>query len=578
MKTMKYTRGEFVRMGGAAALGLAIPDAAEALKAPAPQEGTQDGRADLVVINARVYTVDDRMPRAEAFAVKHGRFIAVGSTGDVRNLAGRGTQVIDAERMTVVPGFIDTHIHPQGVSDLLNANCDVRTIAEIKEVLRKRAAETPPGYWVEGFKYDDTKVKDANGQFRRINRWDLDEAVPNHPVRVSHRGGHIAWFNSKALEMARVTRDIKDPPGGRFDRRADGELTGLVEERATRVFSGVGKQVEVTRAHRQAGVKFASEMMTAGGLTTVGDGGVSPDAAMAYQDAFAAGEMRYRVYLHYGAANLEALKAAGIYTGFGHDWIRFGMIKYSADGSMSGRTARLSQPYVGRPSDYGILTMTEEEIRDGVEAAHRNGYQIEIHANGDVTIDLVLKAYERAHQLWPRAGGAFARHQIEHSTVMNPDLLRRMAAVGVVPSMFTTYVYYHGEKWAEYGEDRMRSMFAARSFLDHGIKVSAGSDYVPGPFEPLMGLQSMVTRKDYTGKVWGENQRVTVDEALRISTIHGAYGSFEEDVKGSITAGKLADFVILGQDPHDVDPDQILKIPVVRTVVGGKTMHPIERV
>ena len=231
---------------------------------------------------------------------------------------------------------------------------------------------------------------------------------------------------------------------------------------------------------------------------------------------------------------------------------------------------RMSTPYVGRPDDYGILTMTQEEIHEAVDEAHRSGWQIGIHANGDVTIDMVLTAYERAQAEWPRED---PRHRIEHCTLVNPDLVRRIKEVGAIPTPFYTYVYYHGDKWGEYGDEKLRSMFAHRTFLDAGIMVAPASDYMPGPYEPMMALQSMVTRTDFRGKEWGPNQRISVDEALRICTLHGAYASHEENLKGTITAGKLADFVLLGQDPHDVDPSVLKDIPIVRTVVGGRTMY-----
>jgi predicted amidohydrolase YtcJ len=375
----------------------------------------------MVLVNGRVFTVDDAQPRAEAFAVKNGRFMAVGSTADVRNLVAQGTQVIDAEGMTVTPGFIDAHCHADGVRDLFSVDLDVRTIAEIKRRLAAKAADTPPDHWVNGFKYDDTKVRDqSTGRYRRINRWDLDEAVPNSPVRVSHRGGHIAWYNSKALGMAGIDRTVEDPFGGRFERTEDGELTGLVEERAQRMFDGVGVSEERTRADRQAGVKYISERMTAAGLTSVHQTGVSIDNLIALQDAY----------------------------GFGDDWLKVGGIKYAADGSCSGRTMAMSTPYEGRPNDYGILTMTQEEIHEVVEDGHRRGFQIGIHANGDLAIDMVLNAYERVQELWPRPD---PRHRLEHCTLVNPDLLRRIKATGSIPTKFWTYVHYHGNKWGREG-------------------------------------------------------------------------------------------------------------------------------
>jgi predicted amidohydrolase YtcJ len=571
-----YTRADFLAKSAAlaAALGLgSLPGCAtpRTSAAPAPGRSSDDFRTapELAVINGRIYTVDDAQPRAEAFAVSNGRFVAVGSTDDVRNLIDPGTQVIDAEGMTVVPGFIDAHSHPAwgGIEELINVNVDLRTIAEIQNALRRRAAQTPPGEWVIGFKYDDTKLRDG----RPLSRRDLDEAVPNHPVMVGHRGGHTAIYNSKAFELAGVTAQTPDPAGGAFGRQ-DGELTGFVAEHANDVFEKLIPSGS-TREQRQAGIKLISELMTAAGITSVHDAGVSQDHAIAYEDAYRAGEMRFRAYmLPLGKAPIFAgLKQAGIRTGFGDEWLRVGAVKFAADGSASERTMRMSTPFEGRPNDYGILTMSQEEIHEVVEDAHRRGYQVGIHANGDVAIDMVLNAYERVQQHWPRPD---PRHRIEHCSLVNDELLRRIKAVGAIPTPFYTYAYYHGDKWANYGQAKMRWMFAHKSFLDHGIRVAGASDYIPGPFEPLMALQSMVTRKDYRGEVWGPNQQVSVGQALRIATLNGAHASFEEDVKGSITAGKLADFVVLAEDPHETEPDRIKDVQVVRTVVGGKTMHP----
>jgi predicted amidohydrolase YtcJ len=528
-----------------------------------PIQATQGPEPDLIVVNGNVYTIDDAIPRAQAFAVKHGRFIAVGSDGDIRNLATRSTTVIDAEGMTVTPGFIDAHCHPSGVNEIIGVNVNLETVGQVQAVLAKKAADTPPGYWVTGYMYDDTKLD------RPVTRLDLDEAVPNHPASVGHRGGHTSVYNSVAFELAGVTVNTPDPPGGHIFREG-GQLTGKVAERARGVFNGVGKREEVTRATRQAGIKFISEAMTRAGLTTVHKTGGGRTALIALQDAYHAGEMKFRMYFFPSRGLYRQLNDAGIRTGFGDEWLRIGAAKFSADGSTSERTMRMSTPYVGRPDDYGILTMTQEEIYEAVDDAHRSGWQIGIHANGDVTIDMVLKAYERAQREWPRND---PRHRIEHCTLINPDLLRRIKAIEAIPTPFYTYVYYHGDKWGEYGEEKLRNMFAHRSFLDAGIPAAPASDYMPGPYEPMMALQSMVTRTDFRGNEWGPNQRVTVDEALRICTMNGAYASHEEHVKGSITAEKLADFVILGEDPNAVDSSTLKDIPILRTVVGGETMY-----
>jgi predicted amidohydrolase YtcJ len=512
--------------------------------------------------------VDDKQPRAEAFAVTNGRFVAVGSTREVRRVLTRRTQVIDAGKKTVVPGFIDAHCHPAmtGIAELLEVDCDRRTIAEIKEAIRARAARTGAGQWVFGFKYDDTKLKDG----RPLTRADLDEAAPKHPVRVEHRGGHTAVVNSPAFTLAGIDARTRDPQGGKFGRDDRRQLTGFVAETAYDLIKKVARQPAATARQRQAGVKLMSQRMTAAGLTTVHDVLASRDDFIAYQDALAAGELRFRVYVLARAEFFEALVAAGVRPGFGNEWLRVGGLKLFCDGSASERTMRMSKPYVGRPGDHGILVITQEKLNEAVRRAHALGFQVGVHANGDVAIDMVLKAYDLALRAHPRAA---PRHRIEHCTLVNPDLLKRIAEQGAIPTPFYTYVYYHGDKWGHYGEERVQWMFAHRSFLDHGIQVAGASDYVPGPYEPLMAIQSMVTRKDYRGRVWGPRQRIKVEEALRVCTIHGAHASFEEKVKGSITEGKLADFVILGEDPHRVAPDRIKDIRVERTVVGGRTVY-----
>jgi len=547
-----------------AAAGLGLPTQA-ALAAAEP--ATLGAAApDYVVINARVFTIDNDQPFAEAFAVKNGRFVAVGSTSDVQNLATVGTEIIDAEGMTITPGFIDAHSHPSGagVNELVQVNADLRSIAEIKSALQERASTTPAGQWIQAFKYDDTKLAEG----RPLNRFDIDDVAPNNPVVVGHRGGHTGVYNSMALALAGITAETPDPDGGRFYRDDDGVLTGLAAEEARYVFRDLIPS-DSSREQRREGVKLISQLMSKAGLTSVHQTGGGRNDMIAYQDAREAGGMYFRMYLFPRGRLFEDLVNAGIRTGMGDDVFRIGAVKFMADGSASERTMRMSTPFEGT-NDYGILTMSQEELHEAVENAHRNDFQIGIHANGDVTIEMVLNAYERAQTLWPRPD---TRHRIEHCSLVNPTLLQRIKDLGVIPAPFYTYVHYHGNKWVDYGEEKMQWMFAHKSFLDYDIPVAPASDYTPGPYEPLMALQSMVTRKDFDGRIWGPNQRITLDQALRICTMNGAYASFEENSKGSITAGKLADFVILADDPHEVDPDQIKNIEIVRTVVGGTTMY-----
>jgi len=518
-----------------------------------------------ILFNGNVITVNSRQPSAQAIAIADGRFLAVGSNDEVRAMASPRTVKIDLAGRTVVPGFIDAHSHPavSGRMHLRQVDCDLRSIAAIQAAIRQRAAQTPPGQWVLGFKYDDTKTSEG----RPLTREDLDAAAPNHPVHVAHRGGHTAYVNSLAMKVAGVSENTPDPKGGRFDRDpSTGRLTGRVSETADEAFEKVIPNI-FTRDDYREGVKIITKMMTRVGVTSVHDAYGSADDLRAYQDARDAGELLMRIYCLIGHWNIDRMIAAGVRTGFGDDWVRVGAMKMTCDGSISERTARLAQPYVGRPNDFGILIMNEEELYAKARKAHEAGWQIGIHANGDAAIDITLRVYERLQREMPRKDPRF---RIEHCTVINDSLVQRIRALGVIPTPFSTYVYFHGEKMREYGAERLGRMFAVRSFLDAGVRVTQNSDYPPGPFEPMMALQSSVTRTDMKGNVWGANQRITVEEAIRVGTINGAYASFEEHLKGSIEPGKLADLVVLGRDPLREDPNSLINIPVERTMVGGR--------
>ena len=537
--------------------------------------GAESGNADLVVTNAKVYTIDSRMPRAEAFAVKNSRFIAVGTNDEMKGLIGKDTRTFDARQMTVVPGFTDCHNHAGGdvlLYEVLVGNpfeVEFVTINSIIDKLRTKARQTPPGTWVEGFFFDDTKLKDK----RELNVHDLDEVSVEHPVVVRHRGGHTSYYNSKALEMAGITKDSKNPPGGTFDRDEKGDLSGRVTDSARGAFNRVGTRPTFTPAQMDQrgkdGIAHISKQFVRYGLTTVHhEGG---DLA-AIQEVRARGELLHRVSYEASGRVLDSMIASGIRTGFGDEWIKFGATaEHTVDGSFSERTMALSTPYPGDKSGYkGNVTDTQDELNAWIEKVHRAGIQVNCHANGDVAIDMFLTAVERAQKLFPRAN---ARPKITHCTLVTDSLVRRIKALDAVPAMFTTYAYYNSDKFVFYGEDLMKRCMAYRSMLDAGVNVAAGSDFSPGPFAPLMGIQGMVTRKGWDGKVWGANQKITVAEAIKVNTLNGAYASGEEAMKGTITPGKLADFVVLSDDPHTIDPEKIKDIKIVRTVVGGNTAY-----
>lgn len=569
MKNNTVTRRSFLGLGAA---GLAVLGR----MSPARAAGVMGARdPDLVVVNARIYTVDSRRPTAEAFAVKEGRFVAVGSTADIRVLAGANTEVFDAQRMTIVPGFNDSHNHAPGnelLYEVLVGNpYDVEfvSVGSIVDKLRERAATTPSDTWVEGYFYDDTKSKEK----RALTLQDLDLVSKDLPVVVIHRGGHTAFYNSKAFAMAGVDHSTPNPPGGTYDRDSDGNLTGRVTDVARERMDSVGKRrqysaQEALRRDRD-GLSHISKQFVRFGLTSVCH---ESGNLLALQQVRERGQLLHRVSYEADGRELEAMISGGMATGLGDEWLRLGATcEHVVDGSFSERTMAMSSPYPGSKTGYkGNLTESQEVLNSWCERVHRAGIQMNCHANGDVAIDHVLTAYERALQAAPRSD---ARPKITHCTLVNDELVRRIKAIGAVPALFTSYAYYNPDKFHFYGEELMKRCMAFRTLLDAGVPAAAGSDFDPGPFSPLMGIQGMVTRTGWNGEIWGANQRISVAEALQVSTLNGAYATREEAVKGSITPGKFADYVILAEDLHTIDPGRIKDIKILRTVVGGITRH-----
>lgn len=525
-------------------------------------------RPDLVLYRGHVITMDPAKPLAQGVAIAGDRILTVGTTAEVRALAGLGTKQVDLAGKTVVPGFIDAHTHPAvaGRMHLRYVDCDLRSVSAIQQALRAEAGRKPAGAWVLGFKYDDTKTSEA----RFLTRDDLDSVSRDHPIYVEHRGGHTAYVNSLALQRAGVSEDSPDPPGGRYQRDStSGRLTGRLLERAKVLFEERIPNT-YTKEDDRAAVKLISQKLAAAGITSAHDAYGTTADLRAYQDAHESGDLLTRIYCLIGYFDIDKMIAAGVRTGLGNEWVRVGAMKATCDGSISERTARLSQPYIGRPNDFGIFFTEESELYAFARKAHEAGWQVGIHANGDAAIDRVLGIYERLQRELPRKDPRF---RIEHCTVINPALVQRIKVLGAIPTPFSTYVYFHGEKMKEYGEERLNRMFALRSFLEAGIRPTLASDYPPGPFEPMMALQSMVTRTDMSGHLWGPKQRISVEEALRVTTLNGAYASYEERLKGSLQSGKLADLVVLGRDPVRENPSSLITIPIERTMVGGRWVY-----
>ncbi len=532
--------------------------------AAAPLVRLERSEPDLVLFNGRIITIHPAAPEATAVAIRDGRFLAVGADRDVLALANSRTRRVDLGRKRVFPGFNDAHAHPwaSGVDALQNVACDKSSIEEIMAALQMRAAKTPAGQWTLGYLYDDGKTP------RPLTRTDLD-AITDHPVLVAHRGGHTAFVNSLALAQAGVTASTPDPAGGRYERDANGALTGRIADKA---LDAVRAKIPntLTREDHRRGVALVSKLYASNGVTSACEADASPDGLQAYQDARESGELTYRVYCHMNVEYLDRYIETGLHSGFGDSLVRIGGIKQFADGSISERTAWLAEPYIGIANFSGLEVGTREELYEHSRKAWLAGFQLATHSNGERAIDRMLGIYEQLSREHPRRDPRF---RLEHCTVITPELVARCRSVGAIPIPFAGYVNFHGDVLHFYGDERANRMFAYRSFIDAGLRPPTSSDYTASPPSPMLWLYSMVTRRDPTGHVWGERQRITLPEALRAATIDGAHASFEEHDKGSIEPGKLADLVVLERDPLTVPSEEWLSIKVERTMLGGAWVY-----
>ncbi len=527
--------------------------------------------ADLVIVNARVVTMDEDTPRAEAIAIRDDRITAIGADDMIRALVTDETQVIDARGRVVLPGFIDAHIHPSPTFDELSpfgtVACgpeDVSSIEELVERLRRKAEHTPAGDWVRGRGYEDTKLG------RHPTRADLDLASTSHPVYIVHSSGHVAVANSYALALAGVDRETPDPPGGAFDRDADGVPNGVLRESAKGRISDAGPEdPEPSLREWIEGMRRTFQQYNRVGITSVHDAGINPDKLRRYQ-ALQGEDPQVRVYAMLRRRHLGDLSQIIAESGRGDDWLRIGAVKDFHGNSLSGRTCWLYEPYADRAGYYGIPPATSQQrLNTHMLAIHKAGLQACVHANGDREIDMLLDAFEAALDEFPRADH---RHRIEHASVVNQSILDRVKRLGIVLAPHS-YIWEHGDKMEAYGEARWPWMHPNGSAIRMGIPVAGTSDSPVSEARPMLRIQSMVTRTSAEGKCYGPDQRVTVDQAIRAWTCGGAFASFEEQEKGSLKVGKLADMIVLARDPWDTPPSELKDIEVDCSVVGGRIVY-----
>jgi predicted amidohydrolase YtcJ len=516
---------------------------------------------------------DGHGPEPEAFAVAGGRIHATGAVAALRDRFP-GAEEVDLGDATVIPGLHDAHIHLANTAeDLLHLDLSAAAVTGVDDLLARVGAEAGsagPGAWIRGSRYDDVKTG-------RLTRWDLDRVTSANPAIVVQVAGHWGVANSLALRALGIDEDSVPPDGGEFGRDADGRLDGRLIERAIMnvIYPATARGDSPLRPSapedRLRGLARAVRLWHAAGLTSVCDALIAPDDIALLRRAREEGLLTLRVGMLLSIDHYEKARAAGIGSGFGDDLLRLVGVKAFVDGAIGGRTCLLSEPYADS-GGHGLQTTSTEELFATVRAVHRDGNRIGVHANGDAAIRLVLDAFEEVQRELPRPG---LRHRVEHCSVIDTEILARMRTLGAIAVPFAGYVAYHGgalNTW--YGAERTERMFAHRSFLDAGVTVAGSSDYPCGPYEPLLGIQSMVTREGLDdGEPVGPSQRVSAREALRVFTIGSAEAEGATGSKGRLVPGRLADFVVLGENPLTIDPHGIASIPVRATYVGGECVR-----
>lgn len=509
-----------------------------------------------------------------AFATVGDRIVDTGSVAGLRQLFPQA-DVVNFGDAVIVPGFNDAHAHlAVAAEDMLHLDLSinaVRSLGEIVKALRAQRDVTPQGDWIRGTRYDDAKMTEG----RVLTRWDLDAVSREHPIMVLQVAGHWGVVNSKALELGGIDESSQPPEGGKFGYDANGRLNGILFEQAIfdYAYPQAARRAQTvappsTPAERRRGLRLGMAAFHAAGITSLTDALIGPADVALLRDAQHAGELTLRVnmLLHYG--HYDQIEKLGLGNGFGDRYLRLGGIKSFVDGAIGGRTCLMEQPFEGTSDDYGIQSISDAEIRDIVRMVHGDGNRLCFHANGDRAISKLLDELEAAHRDWPRPE---LHHRIEHCSIVNDDILKRMKSIGAIAAPFGSYVYYHGGKLLEwYGAERIERMFAHRSFLDHGVAVAGSSDYPCGPFEPLLAMQSCVTRTGWDGTPLGLSQRITPREALALYTVSAAYASDEDQIKGRLAAGQLADFVVLDDDPLNVDSATLGTLGIRATFVGAE--------
>ncbi len=514
----------------------------------------------LAIVNANVVTLNPKQPKAEAILVVGGKIAAVGSNSEIRSKANCDTRTVDVKGKTVVPGLVDCHVHMTGFGHSLR-EVDLRdadSIGEFKRRIRRFAEEHPDKGWILGGRWDQERFAER----RYPTRWDVDEAAKDVPVCVMRVCGHIGVANTKALQLAGIAKDTRIEAGSVDLDKATGEPNGILRENA---LEPVWRIVQ-----KRAGNELEESCLVAchkaveAGLTCVHWMVTSAAEIKSIQRLNAKGEIPLRIRLGVDVGLMDKWASLGLLSSSGDDIVKFGFVKILADGSLGARTAALEEPYTDKPDTRGMMLYTQKELNKLVRKAHAAGLQLAVHAIGDRGIESVLKAYEKALEEIPRRDH---RHRIEHCSVLNPKLIRRMKHSSLMASVQPHFIV--SDFWAEnrVGKARARSMFPFKTLMREDVVVASGSDCPVENISPILGIWAAAARKSIP------EESLTVEEALTSYTANAAYASFDEDKRGTVEIGKLADFTVLSDDLFNMPPDKIKDVAVEMTIVDGKIVY-----